>query len=260
MGSAAVQGDLWGAAARDWAELQDPMSTPLWEAMLAAAGVGPGTKFLDAGCGAGGASALAAERGARVSGFDASEALLAIARERVPEGDFRSGDLEALPYPDGAFDAVFAANSVQYAADPVAALRELRRVCAESGRVVLGIWAPLEECEMRDVFQAIGSLLPPPPSGGGPAALSAPGALAAMMEQAGLRVIGSGTVDCPFEYPDLETAWRANRSAGVVQGAMRAVGEERLKAAVVQALERHRTGGGRVRLENRFRYVTAARA
>src|SRR5439155_10236663 len=114
MGSATVQGRLWGRAARDWRELQEPTALPLWEAMLAAAAVGPGTRVLDAGCGAGGASMLAARRGAHVNGLDAAEALLAIARWRVPDGDFRTGDLEALPYPSGTFDAILVADVLPY--------------------------------------------------------------------------------------------------------------------------------------------------
>src|SRR5438093_10274963 len=107
--------------------------------MLDAAAVGPGTRVLDAGCGAGGASVLAARRGAAVNGLDAAEALLAIARERVPDGDFRAGDLKALPYADASFDAIIASDVLPYVADPLAALRELRRVCAPRGRVVLAI-------------------------------------------------------------------------------------------------------------------------
>src|SRR5438128_8161160 len=145
MGSATVQGQLWGRAAHAWAELQEPTALPLWEAMLDAATVGPDTRLLDAGCGAGGASVLAAGRGAQVNGLDAAEALLAIARARVPDGDFRLGDLEALPYADGTFDAILAADVLQYVADPVAALRELRRVCAPGGRVVPAIWGAPEE-------------------------------------------------------------------------------------------------------------------
>src|SRR5947199_1253493 len=128
MGSATVQGPLWSRAAHDWAELQEPTALPLWEAMLDAAAVGPGTRVVDAGCGAGGASVLAAGRGAHVNGLDAAEALLAIARARVPDGDFRLGDVEALPYADGMFDAVIAADVLPYVADPLAALRELRGV------------------------------------------------------------------------------------------------------------------------------------
>ena len=59
MGSAAVQGRLWGAAARDWARLAEPSATPFYEAVFDAIGVGPGVALLDAGCGAGYALTLA---------------------------------------------------------------------------------------------------------------------------------------------------------------------------------------------------------
>jgi len=137
MGSAEEHGQLWGKAAQDWAELQEPMAAPLWEAMLDAGAVGPGIRVLDAGCGAGGASVLAASRGARVNGLDAAEALLAIARARVPDGDFRRGDLATLPYAAGVFDAVIAANVLPYVTDQRRVLAELRRVCASGGYVVV---------------------------------------------------------------------------------------------------------------------------
>jgi 2-polyprenyl-3-methyl-5-hydroxy-6-metoxy-1,4-benzoquinol methylase len=73
MGSALVQGQIWSRAALDWAELQKPLAMPLWGAMLDAAAVGEGMRLLDAGCGAGGASLLAARRGAQVNGLDAAE-------------------------------------------------------------------------------------------------------------------------------------------------------------------------------------------
>lgn len=257
MGSSIVQGALWGAAARDWAELQEPQHLPVWEAMLRAAKVGQGTRFFDAGCGGGGTSVLAAQRGAYVSGLDASEALIAIARERVPEGDFRVGDLEALPYNEMTFDAVVAALSVQYAADPVAALRELKRVCDPSGHFVISTWSLPEHCEQRVILKAVRDTLPTPPAGGGPFALSAAGMLENLVEQAGWKVTASSEVDCPFEYPNLETHWQAQKSAGPLQAALRTVGEEQLRAAVEQAVEPYRTSTGGVRLANRFRYVTA---
>jgi SAM-dependent methyltransferase len=154
MRSAGVQGQLWSRAAHDWAELQEPFALPLWEAMLDAAAVGPGTRLLDAGCGAGGASVLAAARGAQVNGLDAAEALLVIARARVPDGDFRLGDLEALPYGDATFDTIIAADVLAYVADPLAALRELRRVCTRQGRVVLAIWGAPEACDQAAVIRA----------------------------------------------------------------------------------------------------------
>jgi SAM-dependent methyltransferase len=258
MGSSITQGELWGAAARDWAKLQEPKHKPVWEAMLNAAKVSQGTRFFDAGCGGGGTSALAAQRGAHISGLDASEALIAIAREHVPQGDFRVGDLETLPYGEKVFDAVIASLSVQYAADPIAALQELKRVCAPEGYFIISTWGLPEQCEQRVVLKAVQDTLPSPPSGGGPFALSAAGALESLVEQAGWKVIGSSEVDCPFEYQDLDTHWQAQRSGGPLQAAIRAVGEERLRTAVEQAVAPYRTSTGGVRLENRFRYVTAA--
>ncbi len=60
------------------------MCTPFYTAVLNATEVGPGTRLLDVGCGGGFALLLAAARGATVSGFDATPALVDIARERVP--------------------------------------------------------------------------------------------------------------------------------------------------------------------------------
>jgi SAM-dependent methyltransferase len=259
MGSAGVQGVLWGWAAHDWAELQEPHSLPLWQVMLDAAAVGPDTRLLDAGCGAGGASALAAGRGARVNGLDAAKALLAIARTRVPDGDFRLGDLEALPYGDEAFDAVIAADVLAYVADPLAALRELRRVCARHGRVVLAVWGSPEVCEQAAIIQAARTLLPRPLDAE-PFALAAPGLLDALVARAGLTVLGSGIVACTSEYPNGESLWQAQASTGPLQAIMRVVGVRPLKAAVLRAVAPYRTGTGNVRLQNHFRHVAAAPA
>src|SRR5919197_1754697 len=256
MGSATVQGQLWGRAAPEWVELQEPTALPLWEAMLDAAAVGPGTRVLDAGCGAGGASVLAAGRGAHVNGLDVAEALLAIARERVPDADFRAGDLDALPYADGTFDAVIAADVLQYVADPAAALRELRRVCTPGGHVVIAIWGTPEECEQSAIVAAVREILPRPLDAE-PFALSAPGVVDALVAQAGLTMLGGGSVACPCAYPDRETAWQAQASAGPLQAALRVVGAPQLKAAVLRALTPYTTSTGGVHLENLFRYVTA---
>ena len=128
MGSAGAQGPLWGARARDWAELAEPAQTPFYDAVFDEIKVGPGTRLLDVGCGAGLALTLAAKRGAVVAGLDAAEGLLVMARERLPEDDIRVGDLEELPYADATFTAATSFNAVQYAIDPVRALRELARV------------------------------------------------------------------------------------------------------------------------------------
>jgi SAM-dependent methyltransferase len=256
-GSANIQGDLWGRNARSWAELQEPFYQPLWEAMLDAGGVGQGARLLDAGCGSGGAAYLAGRRGALVAGIDAADALIAIARYRWPEGDFHTGDLQALPFASGSFDCVIAVNSLQYAANWGAAARELRRVCSARGLVVVGTHGSPAECDERIILRVLRELITAPPKGGGPFSLSGSGVLERLLEQAGMRVRRSQNVSCPFTYPDLDTFWRAQLSIGPVHQASTLVNESLLKAAVLRAIEPYRTPWGGVRLDNRFRFVVA---
>src|SRR5690349_15705842 len=103
-GTAAAQGELWGVRARDWAEVQEGLARPLYEAVLRKTGIGTATRVLDVGCGSGLFCVVAAERGARVTGIDATAPFIAIARERVPDADFRVGEMEVLPYGDKTFD------------------------------------------------------------------------------------------------------------------------------------------------------------
>jgi ubiquinone/menaquinone biosynthesis C-methylase UbiE len=102
----------------------EPFVRPLYEAVFDAADVEAGTRLLDVGCGPGLAAQLAAKRGAHVAGLDAAGASLEFAGERTPQGDFRVGEMEDLPWPDNTFDVVTGFNAFQYAADVVNALRE----------------------------------------------------------------------------------------------------------------------------------------
>jgi SAM-dependent methyltransferase len=257
MGSAEKQGRLWGAAVADWAELTEGFCLPVWEDMMAAMGVGPGTRFLDAGCGPGGGTKLAAAKGARVSGLDASDAMIAYARKRVPEGDFHVGDLEALPFEDNSFDAVMASNSVQYAENPVAALEEIRRVCSPEGKITVSTWDVAEKNEQRFTLDAINSIIPEPPIGPGPFALAEKGVLEALVEKGGLTVIGGGSTDAPFIYPDPETAWLGLSSGGPSQRVIQMVGADAVREALMPVYEKQRTPSGEVRFNNTFRFVTA---
>ena len=252
-----IEQDLWGAAVPDWAAFTEPQNIRLWEAMLAATGVGAGTRFFDAGCGAGGASERAQGLGAVVSGLDASDGMIAFARRRLPEADLRVGDLVSLPFEDDSFDAVLACNSVQFTGDPVAALAEIRRVSAPGGRVSVCTWDEEEKCDQRFLVRAMAQVMPGPHKGPGPFALSPPGALEALIEEAGLRVIGGDSVAAPFVYADAEQAWRAQRSAGTFQRAINLAGEETLKAALTEVYQRYRTDDGKIRLNNFFRFVVA---
>ncbi|HKX16661.1 MAG TPA: class I SAM-dependent methyltransferase [bacterium] len=257
-GSASIQGPLWGARARDWAEVQEAICRPLYDAILSQTGIAPNTRILDVGCGAGLFCSLAAGRGANVSGLDAAPALLEIAKERVPSGAFREGEMETLPYPDRTFDLVTGFNSFQFATRPPAALAEARRVARPGASVAIATWGKPEDCEAAHFLAALRPLLPPAPSGApGPFALSADGALEGFARDAGLTPRRVDEVDCPFEYPDLETALRGLLAGGPVVRALQTSGEERVREAVVQAITPFRLSSGGYRLENSFLLVTA---
>jgi SAM-dependent methyltransferase len=262
MGTAAVQGELWGARARDWAEVQEPSWRPIYEVVLSQAGAAPGTRLLDIGCGAGGALVVARGLGAEVSGLDASEALTAVARERLPGVRIEVGEMEALPFEDQSFDVVTAFNAFQFAEDIVSALREAERVCRRDGRVATLVWGPREDCQLvSGVLPTIMALLPPAPA---PAAtpfdFGAPGVMEGLMERAGLAARESGDLDGVLEYPDADMAVRAISSAGPSTRAIRHSGEEAVAEGLRGALARFTRDDGSIALRNRFRWVIATPA
>ncbi|GAC1543514.1 MAG: class I SAM-dependent methyltransferase [Acidimicrobiales bacterium] len=256
MGSAEVQGVLWGASAREWSELNEPHCAVLYESVFDVIGLDGETNLLDAGCGSGLALQLAAKRGASVTGFDASAPLLEIAAERVPGANLRQGDLESLPYVDGAFSAVTAFNSVQYAADPIAALRELKRVARPGSPVAVLSWGDPQQCETRTILAAIGALLPPPPPGaGGPFALAESGKLEQLLAAADLTPVGNGEVRQRFFFPNLDEAVRAQLSSGPARRAIEHAGPDAVKAAISVAYADNQQTDGSYVQNNLFRYV-----
>lgn len=257
MGTSEIQGELWGRAPSEWVELQESFSIPLWESMLDATGVGSGSNVLDAGCGAGGASVLVDRRGAFATGLDASAGLIELAKRRVPKADFRVGDLEDLPFNDKEFDAVIAASSIQYAGDPLAAVREISRVTAPGGRVAVGLFSTPEKVDYRVVFEAIRDALPEPSEGEGPFALSSPGKLESLIEATALTLVGDGDADCPFNFTDMDEFWRGCISAGPAQAALEVVTAEDLRRRLESAAAPYRQPDGSIRFEVAFRYVIA---
>jgi SAM-dependent methyltransferase len=249
--TARKQGALWGAEARDWAEIQERTAPLLWRAALDAAGVGSGTRLLDAGCGAGGASVAARERGAIVSGCDASEPLLAIARERLPDADLRLGELENLPFPDRAFDVVLAINCMQFTRDPLRAAQDLVRVTGPAARIVVVVWS-IDQCEQRQIFDAVLRLFETPPKGRGVFALSGPGEVEALFPTLPAETI---EVETASVYPTLDIALRGQMSAGPSQRVAEIFGREKVEATIREALRPFMTASGEVRMQNRFRCV-----
>src|SRR4051812_31281781 len=139
---------------------------PAAHAAVELAQVGAGDRVLDVACGTGNGAKAAVERGADVVGIDIEPALLAIAREAVPEAEFLEGDATELHVPDGTFDVVMSVFGVMYAPDHEGAARELERVAKPGARIVIAAWTP--GSFMSRMGAALAPYLPPPPPGSGP--------------------------------------------------------------------------------------------
>ena len=136
-------GDLFAAVAPRYDLINDIQSLGLhrfWKRRLVdLACPGPGKVALDLCCGTGDVALALARRGARVTGLDFSDAMLAVARRRPAHPDVRfvHGDAMALPFPDGAADIVTVAYGLRNVADVDRALGEWRRVLRDGGRLVI---------------------------------------------------------------------------------------------------------------------------
>ena len=126
----------------------------------------PSERVLDLATGTGWTSRLVAARGARVVGADIAGDLIAAARERAQmEGldiEYRLGDAETLPFPDGEFDAVVSTCGIMFASRPEAAAAEIGRVTRKGGRIALTTWLP--DSNLFKMFLVMKSYMPPPPN------------------------------------------------------------------------------------------------
>ncbi len=106
-------------------------------ATLDALAVGPGDAVLDLAAGTGTSAAPLADRGVRVVACDLSLGVLQVGRKRRPDIAFVAGDATALPFADGAFDAVTVSFGLRNVPDVDAALAQMLRVTRPGGRVVV---------------------------------------------------------------------------------------------------------------------------
>jgi ubiquinone/menaquinone biosynthesis C-methylase UbiE len=255
-----VQGALWGAKAHDWAEVQEPAWRALYREIARIAQVAPGMRLLDIGCGAGGFLVEANEARADVAGLDASEALVEIARRRLPHAPIHIGEMEELPFDDQSFDLVTGINSFQFAGDVVTALQEARRVCRAGGKVLMLVWGRRQDCDLLSAtMPAVIALLPPAGSTVAPVAFSEPGVIEALMNRAGLTPLAAEEISHSLAYANMEEAWCAIASAAPCIRAVRHAGTEKVKATVMATLTPFTQGNGSVVLMNRFRLVMASR-
>jgi SAM-dependent methyltransferase len=200
-------------------------------------GVTAGTRLLDIACGSGYAAMIAASRGAIVSGLDAAERLLDIARLRTPSGEFRAGDMFDLPFETATFDAATSFNGIWAGCD--AAVVEAARVVRPGGRLGMTFWGSAKRLGLMPYFMTVIALSPQDHVDEtlGQAETGRPGVAEAMFESAGVQVLERGRTTVVTEWPDVSIAVRALTAAGPSVPAFNAVGPDRFQAELAAALE-----------------------
>jgi SAM-dependent methyltransferase len=132
----------FAVAAEAYDSFMGRYSTPLAPLFVDFGHVSPGQRVLDVGAGPGALTAALVERvgSASVTAVDPSEPFVAALRERQPEVAVQQAAAENLPFEDGTFDATLAQLVVHFMSDPVAGLRQMRRVTVPGGVVAASVW------------------------------------------------------------------------------------------------------------------------
>src|ERR1051325_6294439 len=129
-------------------------------------GAGADDTVLDVACGPGLVVAAFAQRCRRAAGIDITPAMIAKAREHaaalgLANVDWHTGNVLPLPFPDRAFSVVVSRFAFHHFPDPLAVLREMVRVCARPGRIVIADMAASEDPEQAAALNAMERLRDP---------------------------------------------------------------------------------------------------
>lgn len=251
-------GEAWGARANDWACLYEHYSIDVLLALFDRLRLGPATAVLDIACGAGLAVRLAAATGAAMSGIDASEELIAVARVRTPRADLRVGSMFELPWADESFDSVMSINGIWGGCE--AALDEARRVLRPGGRLGISFWGQGPPLDIRDLFRVFARHSPDVhrTSMRSLNDIAVPGVAETMLTARGFEMLERGQRVSVVEFADTELAWRAVSTVGPAVPALRGAPDPALlRREVMDVIDGCRDARGIVRIRSDHQFVVA---
>ena len=195
--------------AADYDRFMGRYSVPLAVSFADWAGVRPGQRVLDVGCGPGALTArlVGAVGAENVSAVDPSAPFVAAARERHPGVDIATAGAEHLPHADGTFDAALAQLVVHFLTDPVAGLREMGRVTREGGTVAACVWDLSGGGGPLSLFwRAVRDVDPSAPDESLRPGVRE-GDLGRLCRDAGLAVVDEGSISVTVRHPSFEQWW-----------------------------------------------------
>jgi ubiquinone/menaquinone biosynthesis C-methylase UbiE len=161
--SASEKGQVTRNAAEVYEEFFLPALFQQWASRVAdAAGVQSGQRVLDVACGTGVLARTVANRvgaAGAVVGVDVNEGMLAVAKQKAPEIEWRHGRAESLPLASASFDVVVSQFGLMFFEDRRAALQEMLRMLQPGGRLAVAVWGSLDNtpgyAAMADLLQQL---------------------------------------------------------------------------------------------------------
>lgn len=208
------------------------------------AGVEPGMRALDVGCGTGLLTAALAERlGAEnVTGAEPSEPFAEAARSRVPGAEIAVAAAEDLPFPDDAFDAALSQLVLNFMRDAEAGVRELARVTRPDGVVASCVWDYAGEMTLLRAFWDAAREVEPERGAAADEGVvmrwCSEDELLRLWESAGLREVRTGALTARAAYESFDDLWEPFPSGIAPSGAFTASLDEDGRAALREAFRR----------------------
>jgi SAM-dependent methyltransferase len=238
----------WGRRAADFATLSEPANCREYVSMNQRLGVNGSDRLLDVACGSGLALELAMLRGAAGAGIDASERLVAIARERSPDAEIVVGDMNALPWEESSFTVATSFRGI-WGTTP-AALGEIYRILTPGGQVGLTVWGHIKASSGAWALAPFRMAAPPKVQNqAAMVALGRPGVGEALLSQNGFIDIERFDVPFTWEFADPESYARTLASTGPAYEAIQNVGEDTFARNAVEVARAQMRDGLPLRAE-----------
>ncbi|UVO34686.1 class I SAM-dependent methyltransferase [Bradyrhizobium arachidis] len=202
-----------------------------------------GSRLLDVASGPGALTAEAANRGASAIGVDLSAGMVKLARRLYPTIEYHEADVEHLPFPDDAFDAVVCAFGLGHFPKPETAVAECVRTLSPGGRIAFSWWDDPSRQRIQGIFREsiaeIGvAALPDVPEGHNVFRFSNSGELLRLLEGAGLTGVRVVEHAATYIVPDIETLWCGGLGSLVLTGAVVTRQDQATQKLIRAAFER----------------------
>jgi ubiquinone/menaquinone biosynthesis C-methylase UbiE len=219
-----------------------PVTALATPALLDAAAVGPGMRVLDVASGPGRVAACAAERGAVATGVDLAPGMVALARRLHPGLEFHEGEVGALPFGDGDFDALVCGFGLGHFPDPERAAAECARLVKPGGRLAFAWWDDPARHRLQALFREaaaeVGAPAPPNVPAHSTMRFCDAAEFRRLLEGAGLMGVEVRSHTAEHRLPDVDALWEGGLGSLAMTSAAIVHQPEEVRARIRVAFER----------------------